>query len=256
MATASELITALRNLKENPNDPKSVVQPYKSTADLIDAHGAQACHILLNNSISQAAAVGISIEFGGYAKDNDGVYVPYAHTRTNTIFMPHPSLGKLPIEDAMTWFLFETRNAMRAQKVCQLRRDTAKGLKTKDQFINLMGEYETRGGLEIGQMWQTIISKYRKNPSSERSTYYHGLYKSSPNWENDPQQLSSAVNGVLISKYQSGQYQGKTRRQVYDEIHYSHVINNKAYYSHPSITCTGNDLKHSIATTVLPIAIV
>ncbi|MGB7414488.1 MAG: hypothetical protein WA902_09795 [Thermosynechococcaceae cyanobacterium] len=256
MATPSELITALRNLK-NDQDTGPNPYPYKSAADLIVSCGAVARDIFLKSSVDNAAAKGISIEFGGYSKDKNGAFEYYAHTINNTIFMPHPSVRTLAIEDAMTWFLFETRNAMRAQQYCQLYRDAAKGVKLLDSFVYFAAEYETRGGLEVGEMWQKIISTYKKSPTSSLSTYYYNLYKKAPNWINDSKQLGTLMDDVLRSQYTAGKDKGKSRRQKYGELFTLYTTGaGKAYYSHPSVTCTGNNLKLISTTEISPIGLV
>jgi hypothetical protein len=251
MATPSELIAALRNLKNGQ------ANPYKSAADLIDACGAEARDKFLQFSVDEAAKAGISIEFGGYAivKDKYGKdqYSTYAHTISNTIFMPHPSVRTLTTENAITWFLFETRNAMRAQKYCQLHKEVANGFKDKNQFIYFMAEYEVRGGLEVGQLWSALIAKYQKSPTRGQSLYLHNLYTASPNWATDPGQLSKAMENNLNTPYDSGSVQDKTRRQAYGDIFPFYAVTNKAYFS--TKTCTGSNLNLIATTTELPVGL-
>jgi hypothetical protein len=118
-----------------------------------------------------------------------------------------------------------------------------------------MGEYETRGGLETGRMWQQIIDRYGQShtPNSGWPKYYHGLYLSAPNWETNSAQLSSAINGVLATVYQSGQYAGKSRQWYYLNVNYSHITANNSYYG--ARTCTGNDLVYVSSASVVPIGI-
>jgi hypothetical protein len=224
---------------------------------LIDACGAEARDKFLQFSVDEAAKAGISIEFGGYSivKDKYGndQYATYAQTISNTIFMPHPSVRTLTTENAMTWFLFETRNAMRAQKYCQLHSEVAKGLKDKNQFIYFIAEYEVRGGLEVGQLWNTLIAKYKKSPTPGQSLYYHNLYTASPNWETDSVQLSKAMENNLNTPYDSGSNQSKTRRQVYGEDFSYYAVTNKNYFS--TKTCTANDLKLAATTIGLPVGL-
>lgn len=250
MATASELVAAFKNLTG-----------YKAAAELIEACGAKARDEFLKFSVDEAAKDGISIEFGGYAVDKDEFgkfvgYASYAHTIKNTIFMPHPSVRTMTTQNAMTWFLFETRNAMRAKKYCELYRDAAKGIKLQNSFVYFMAEYEARGGLEVGKLWQQLITTYKKNPSSGQSSYYYNLYQASPNWEKDSKQLGKAMETVLNEPFDSGKYKGKTRRQSYAEVHFQHyAVTNKAYYSHPTRTCAGSDLKLATTTTGLPVGL-
>lgn len=251
MATPSELIAALRNLKNGQ------ANPYKSTADLIDACGAEARDKFLQSSVDEAAKIGISIEFGGYAtfKDKYGndQYATYAQTISNTIFMPHPNVRTLTTENAMTWFLFETRNVMRAQKYCQLYKEVANASKDENQFIYFMSEYEVRGGLEVGQLWSALIAKYKKSPTPGQSLYYHNLYTASPNWATDPGQLSKAMEDNLNAPYDSGSNQTKTRRQVYGGDFSYYAVTNKNYFS--TKTCTANDLKLAATTIGLPVGL-
>jgi hypothetical protein len=115
----------------------------------------------------------------------------------------------------------------------------------KEIFIKKMAEYETRGGLEVGKMWQQIVDRYGSahTPPAGWPKYYHGLYLKAPQWETNIAQLDAVISSVLSSIYSSGDDAGKSRSWAYENRHYKHVIDNRSYYS--SQTCLGNNLTYS-----------
>jgi hypothetical protein len=237
MATVSGLLTAFKNL-------------FPQAGALIESYGAIARDGLLTNSVNQATTDGVSIEFKGYGTDT------YPYTIVNSVYLPPPNLKTMSAADAMTIFLFETRNAMRAKKYCELKKRAALNQITSSSFATFMAEYETRGGLEIGKMWKQIIDRYGQShiPTSGWAKYYHGLYLSAPNWETDSTQLTSAINSVLSSVYGSGQHQGKPRKWYYENVNYKSVTTtNQSLYS--SSTCSGNALVYSASASATPIGI-
>jgi hypothetical protein len=141
MATVSALLTTFKNL-------------FPQAGALIESYGAVARDGLLADSVNKATTDGVSIEFGGYENDT------YPATRINRVYVPDPKVRILSASEAMTGFLFETRNAMRAKKYCELCRNAALNQISVNSFATFMGEYKTRGGLEIGRMWQQIIDRY------------------------------------------------------------------------------------------------
>jgi hypothetical protein len=238
MATVSGLLTAFKNL-------------FPQAGALIESYGAIARDGLLTNSVNQAAADGVSIELKGYGTDT------YPYTIVNSVYLPPPSLRTISASDAMTIFLFETRNAMRAKKYCELNKKAALNQISANFFATFMAEYETRGGLETGKMWQQIIDRYGQNhtPVSGWSKYYYNLYLSAPSWETNTTQLSSVIKNVLSSVYSSGQHQGKSRQWYYVNVNHKNITTiNQSYHS--SSTCSGNALVYtaSASTTLIGIA--
>jgi hypothetical protein len=157
----------------------------------------------------------------------------------------------------MTAFLFETRNAMRAKKYCELNRNSALNQISVNSFATFMGEYETRGGLEIGRMWQQIIDRYGQShtPTSGWPKYYYNIYLSAPDWENNSAQLSAAIKDALNTTYAPGSaYGGKSRQWYYTNIIYQDVaVTRKNSYA--SLTCSGNALVYTASASLMPIGI-
>lgn len=238
MATVSGLLTAFKNL-------------YSQAGVLIESYGAVARDGLLADSVSQATTDGVSIEFKGYGTDT------YPYTIVNSVYMPPPNLRTISASDAMTVFLFETRNAMRAKKYCELNKKAALNQIAANSFATFMAEYETRGGLEIGRMWQQIIGRYGQShtPTSGWSKYYYDLYLSAPNWETNSTQLSSVINSVLATVYQSGQYQGKSRQWYYINVNYTDVTSTAKKASYASSTCSGNTLVYTASASTMPVGL-
>jgi hypothetical protein len=103
MATVSSLLAAFKNL-------------FPDGGALLESYGAVARDGLLADSVSRATTDGVSIEFKGFGNDT------YPFTRTNSVYLPPSNLRVMSAAEAMTVFLFETRNAMRAKKYCELKK--------------------------------------------------------------------------------------------------------------------------------------
>jgi hypothetical protein len=238
MATVSGLLTAFKNL-------------FPQAGALIESYGAVARDGLLADSVNQGTIDGVSIEFKGYGTDS------YPYTIVNSVYLPPSNLRVMSAPDAMTVFLFETRNAMRAKKYCELNKKAALNQLSANSFATFMAEYETRGGLEVGKMWQQIIDRYGQShtPTSGWAKYYYNLYLSAPSWETNSTQLSSVINSVLASLYQSGQYQGKSRQWYYVNVNYADVTSAAKKASYASSTCSGNTLVYTASASTMPVGI-
>jgi hypothetical protein len=248
MANVSGLLAAL----EVPEYPiNSGKKPFSSIKVLIESYGAVARDGLLADSVSQATADGVSIEFKGFG--DPGRTYPY--TRINSVFLPSPEYRAMTAQEGMTVFLFETRNAMRARKYCELRKQAALNQITKEIFIKKMAEYETRGGLEVGKTWQQIVDRYGSahTPPAGWPKYYHGLYLKAPQWETNAAQLDAVISSVLSSVYSSGDDAGQSRSWAYENRHYNPIISNRSAYS--SQTCTGNNLTYTATGLSQPVGV-
>lgn len=232
MATATQLVEAFR-------------KDFSSAAGLLSNYGIIARDGLLADSVSKAAAIGTTIEYKGFGTDT------YSYVRFANIFMPVSDPAKpLSSQDAMSYFLFESRNAMRAKQFCELVKNAVSNLITANDFARLTIEYETRGGLEIGRMWQQIIDRYGAGASpatkSKSEYFYRNLYLKAPNWETVPSQLKQMIDNVLISVYSSGKNQGLTRLQKYTND-YNDYKADVAYQSYKTFSCSGSNLNQSVA---------
>jgi hypothetical protein len=239
MATASQLLAKLKTLQYSGS-----TKPYSDAVSLIETTYRTQAYALLEKSVSEAATVGISIELKGLGDRGGG----YSYVEGANIFMPTVPVPRVPASDTyppmdiMTYFLFETRNATRAVKVCELRRKAALNQIASSSFAYFMGEYEARGGLELGEMWDALI-KEGKIASGSLSRYawycYNTLYKTYPNWRiSGNPDLGKAITKVLDSSYASG----GTRRDAY--VSEFNDYNTVPLYkdSQAKATCTGASL--------------
>jgi hypothetical protein len=246
MASALELIAALKGKDPSGRDY------FPAAATLIESYGAVARDQLLADSVNQATADGVSIVFKGFnTKSTD----PYPGTYINSITMPqpsaYPSTNPLTAAEAMTYFLFETRNAMRAKKYCEVSKKVALSIITSDEFAWKFGEFEARGGLEIGRMWKQISDRYgsSKLPSSGLAKYHYDLYVKTPNWETDVTQLNAATNSILSETYKGGDHKGRTRQWYYLNILLPDRLNPKYFSYFAQSTCSGSALVASTTVT-------
>jgi hypothetical protein len=234
MATASQLLEKLKTLKYS-SSPNSFID----AAEMIEVTYSSQAYALLEKSVAEAAAVGISIQLKGLGSAVGG----YSYVEGANIYMPSvPAQASYPAMDIMTYFLFETRNATRAIKVCELRRKSALNQIASNSHVYFMGEYEAKGGLELGEMWDVLI-KEGKIAAGSLTRYawycYNTLYKTYPNWRNSGStDLGKAIDSVLNTSYASG----GTRRDAYanDFKLYNTNATYKGIYS--KATCTGASL--------------
>jgi hypothetical protein len=236
MATATQLVEAFR-------------VNFSGAAGLISNYGAIARDGLLADSVSKAAAVGTTIEYKGFGSGS------YSYVKFANIFMPTSSARALSSQDAMTYFLFESRNTMRAKQFCELVKNAVSNLISANNFVKLYCEYETRGGLEIGRMWQQIIDRYGTGSApvagSISQYYYKDVYLKTPAWETVPSQLTQAINDVLVSKYVAGSDKGLTRQQVYTRD-YNDYRTDPRYQTYKTFACSGSNLNLSVADSSNP----
>jgi hypothetical protein len=108
MATASQLLAKLKTLQYSGS-----TKPYSDAVSLIETTYRTQAYTLLEKSVSEAAAVGISIELKGLGTLGGG----YSYVDGADIYMPTVPAQAYPSMDIMTYFLFETRNATRAIRV-------------------------------------------------------------------------------------------------------------------------------------------
>jgi hypothetical protein len=235
MATASQLLLKFK-------------QDFPDAGTKFESYGAITRDQFLTEAVNNAAAAGVSIEYGGYV--NNG-----PQTSINTIFMPYPSYQTLTAIDAMTWFLFETRNAMRAKEYCAIyKRIATETTFAQDSFAWLIAKHEALGGIEVGEMWQKILNKYASTaegkrihtpPVGSRSKYFYDLYLAAPNWKAnnyDNAQLTKTIKDILISKHSTGQYKGQTRSFSYGQKYQDFRKDVESMNFYRRTNCTGPDL--------------
>jgi hypothetical protein len=241
MATASQLLSKLKTLQYSGS-----TKPYSDAVILIETTYRTRAYALLEKSVSEAAAVGISIELKGLGVRGDG----YSYVEWANIFMPTVPKPRVPASDTylpmdiMTYFLFETHNATRAVKFCELRRNAARNVydsQILNSFVYFCGEYEARGGLELGEMWDTLIKdgKIASGSLTPHARYCYNFYKAYLNWRTDSSVLGKAINEVLNSSYRGG---GGTRREAYALDYDDCITKTDHKQSLLSATCAGSTL--------------
>src|SRR4029078_2952866 len=101
--------------------------------------------------VNEAEAAGI--EFGGYSEDGSGPTLGRAYTSGKSVYVPKTRTDPII---AMSDFLFELNNALRAPKFAELNKEAAKGSKgslTAKQFAYKNVEQEVEGMLRLGEIW-------------------------------------------------------------------------------------------------------
>jgi hypothetical protein len=106
------------------------------------------------------------------------------------------------------------QNARRALKYSKLRDDATTRSITSDSYIFLILQYETEGGVRVGQMWDEIMIENKKSESSldSKSIYFRSLYLPI---KNKTKTLGQLIQEVRYTKYTVGEWAGKTRQDYY-----------------------------------------
>jgi hypothetical protein len=241
MANTPQLLAKLKTLQYSGS-----TKPYSDAVSLIETTYRTQAYALLERSVSESAAVGILIELKGLGTRGGG----YSYVEWANIFMPANPAPRVPASDTylpmdiMTYFLFETRNATRAIKYCELRRNAARNVydsQILNSFVYFCGEYETRSGLELGEMWDALIKEGKTASGSltPHARYLYNLYKTYPTWRSSSSVLGKAIDSTLNSSYRGG---GGTRREAY-ALDYDDCITLDPYkQSLLNATCAGSTL--------------
>jgi hypothetical protein len=129
--------------------------------------------------VGEAEAAGV--KFGGFAEDGPSKMAwPYTIPSTQTVYVPK---ARTDATIAMSDFLFELNNAIRAPKLAGFQKEAAKGTKSKltaKQYAYNMLEQEVEGMLRTGEIWFDMKKSLPKDPKYDvyDSDFFLASYKS------------------------------------------------------------------------------
>jgi Domain of unknown function (DUF4157) len=152
--------------------------------------------------------------FGGYAEDGPGAALGRPYTSGHSVFVPRTHTDPII---AMSGFLFELNNAIRAQKFDDLTTEALKGSKgtlTAAQYAYKMAEQEVEGMLRLGETWFKL--KAAAGPHPEWDKYDRDFYLSEYQAVKGGRKTKDdTVKDVLKRVYDTGTLRGKTVEQYY-----------------------------------------
>lgn len=155
--------------------------------------------------------------FGGYAEDGP-VPSTWPYTLHNTVYIPKARTDGL---EAMSDYLFELNNAVRAPKFDVLRKEAAKGAKgtlTNASYARKVVELEVEGMLKLGEVWLEMKKSAGKEEDAtwkaEDHHFYLEQYKA---YKDGTKTKDDIVNDVLHSRYTQGHSAGKTVEENYKD---------------------------------------
>lgn len=163
--------------------------------------------------INEAVAAGV--EFGGYAEDGPAKDA-WAYTVGTKVYVPKARTDKVL---AVSDFLFELNNAVRAPTFAKLSKEAAKGSKgtlTAKQYAYKKVEQEVEGMLRMGEIWFEMKKTIGKGAKWNKydNDFYLSEYEA---FKAKTKSKDDIVKEVLQRKYTSGVDKGKTVEQYYME---------------------------------------
>jgi hypothetical protein len=195
-----------------PKVLKDFAVKFSAAADLIRAS------LPALKLIYEAAAAGAT--FGGYAEDGPGSAVGRAYTSGNAVYVPRTRTDAVM---AMSDFLFELNNAIRAPKFAELVKEAAKGAAgtlTAREYAYRVVEQEVEGMLRLGQVWFEM--KKARGTGAAASPYDIHFFLSDYNAFREGSKTKDAiVREVMRRVYETGTLRGKTVEQNYMEQYHS-----------------------------------
>jgi hypothetical protein len=164
--------------------------------------------------VNEAEAAGI--QFGGYVEDSAGKGLGRPYTSGNTVYVPKAQTDPVI---AMSDFLFELNNALRAPKFREVDQEAVKGTKgkyTAKQYAYRNAELEVEGMLRLGEIWFETKKTMPKDAKTE--TYNAPFFL--PDYlavKEGKKTKDDLVKDVLKRVYDTGTLKGKTVEQYYME---------------------------------------
>jgi hypothetical protein len=162
--------------------------------------------------VVEAQAAGV--EFGGYAEDGPSADA-WAYTVGNKVYVPK---ARTDAALAVSDFLFELNNAIRAPRFAALDTEAAKGstgTMTARQYARKTVELEVEGMLRLGEVWFEMKKAVTDNSWDKYDADFflseYNEFKAGTKTKED------IVNDVLQRVYSSGVDAGKTAEQYYME---------------------------------------
>jgi hypothetical protein len=201
MATnASELLAQLS--KKFP-DAVKVIQKYPASLKL------------LNSTVDEANRKGLTLIYGGI-----GTQSLYPYAQGVNFYSSQLAAYQSPPERVANYFLFEMQNAMRAPEYAKVvyRAQNEAGF-SSNSYVYLILEFETRGALPVGSMWNDIVAASGITLES-KSAYYRGLYLEflqKKQQVGESAALTATIQKVRYTQYEDGS--GDTRETRYNRNH-------------------------------------
>jgi Domain of unknown function (DUF4157) len=162
--------------------------------------------------VAEAEAAGA--EFGGYAEDGPHKDT-WPYTAGKAVYVPK---GRTDPVLAMSDFLFELNNAVRAPQFQSLANEAAKGSKgtlTAKTFAYKTVELEVEGMLRLGEIWFEMKKSAPKDtPAKYDSEFYQAEYIA---FKDKKKPKDDIIKDILQRKYTVGVDKGKTTEQYYME---------------------------------------
>lgn len=159
-------------------------------------------------------------KFGGYAEEGPEKTLGRAYTNEHTVYVPKNRAD--PPVLAMSDFLFELNNAIRAPKFAALVTTATKGAKTDvaaaKQYAHDTAEGEVEGMLRLGEVWFETKAKYLGKQAHAFDKYDTEFYLAEyQSFKDKKKTKDDIVQDVLKRKYETGTLKGKTVEQFYME---------------------------------------
>jgi hypothetical protein len=156
-------------------------------------------------------------KFGGFAEDGPGGDA-WPYTIADTVYIPKAHTDAIT---AMSDFLFELNNAIRAPKFAEVQKEAKKGKSgslTAKTYAQKKVELEVEGMLQLGEVWFETKKAAGKEKdatwSAHDGEFYLAEYKAV---KAGKKTKDVVVKDVLQRKYAEGTEAGKTVEQAYME---------------------------------------
>lgn len=154
-------------------------------------------------------------KFGGYSEDGPGK-TAWPYTIGDTVYVPKAHTDAIT---AMSDFLFELNNAIRAPKFAEIHKEAAKGSNgtlTNKTYARKKVELEVEGMLQLGEVWFETKKAAGKEKdatwSGHDGEFYLAEYQAV---KAGKKSQADVVTDVLGRKYTEGADAGKTVEQFY-----------------------------------------
>ena len=162
--------------------------------------------------VSEAEAAGAV--FGGYAEDGPAPTVGRPYTSGHVVYVPRTRTDPII---AMSDFLFELNNALRAPKFAALATEAAKGstgtLTARDYAYKVV-EQEVEGMLRLGETWFKLKTTGGAHPEWDKydQDFFLSEYEAVKAGKKTKDDI---VRDALRRVYETGATRGKTVEQYY-----------------------------------------
>jgi hypothetical protein len=204
---------ATGNPKVGPNSQLSLLTPdllsdfsgkFRDSAELIRL-SPEAMKLVIEAETSK-------VKFGGYAEDGPAKD-PWPYTAGDTVYVPKAHTDNVV---AMSDFLFELNNAIRAPAFAKLHKNAAAGSIDAKKYAHDILAQEVEGMLRFGQVW--FETKKAMGGGKELDKYDFDNYQTEYNaFLKGTKTKEDIVTDVLKWVYTEGVDAGKTHEQFYVE---------------------------------------